>query len=275
MKSARLLPAACAAIAVLAWVPAANAQDKSGRDDRLSLMVAGHQLTNTNGGWGASAVWLHNFNANTLIGLGGETQTIKSDISDARWSFGKLTFNHGFGATETRTNVYFDAAVGSGHDDLHTYDYTILTAGVYQNMTRQLSLQLENKYIDVDTARGHLPKLAVQYLWSPHLATSVGYAYSVSGTLDTRLASARIDGYTKTMNLFAGLANGQAAPVVTGLPVGTPVPGFILHQYYVGIGRAFSRVDTTTILDYQRLGNSNHWTLTFNAMLHKRTGGAQ
>ncbi len=36
------------------------------------------------------------------------------------------------------------------------------------------------------------------------------------------------------MNLFAGLANGQAAPVVTGLPLGTPVPGFILHQYYVG-----------------------------------------
>ncbi len=275
MKCALLLPAACAALGALAAAPVAKAQDASGRDDRLALTVAGHKLTNTDGGWGASAVWLHNFSANTLVGLGGETQTIKSDISDARWSFGKLSFNHGFGAAQSRTNLYFDAAVGSGHDDLHDYDYTIVTAGIYQNLTRQWLLQLEDKQIDVDTARGNLPKLAVQYLWSPHLATSVGYAYSVCGTLDTRLATARVDGYTKTLNVFAGLANGQAAPVVTGLPPGTPVPGFILHQYYVGIGRAFSRADTTAVLDYQRLGNSNHWTLTFSAMLHKRTGSAR
>ena len=272
MKTALLLQAACAAMAFSAWATMANAQDASGRDDRLSLMVAGHKLTNTDGGWGAAAVWLHNFNANTLIGLGAETQTIKSDISDARWTFGRLSFNHGFGAAETRTNLYLDASEGSGHDDLHDYDYSIVTVGMYQNLTKQISLQLEDKQVNVDTVRGNLPKLAVQYLWSPHLATSVGYAYSVSGNLDTRLATARVDGYLKTVNLFAGLANGQAAPVVTGLPPGTPVPGFILHQYYVGFGKTFSRVDTTTVLDYQRLGTSNHWTLTFNAMLHKRTG---
>jgi hypothetical protein len=271
MKAALLMQAAGAALVLSTGMSAANAQDGSGRDDRLSLMVAGHKLTNTDGGWGAAAVWLHNFSANTLIGLGGETQTIKSDISDARWSFGRLSFNHGTGAAETRTNLYFDAAVGSGHDDLHNYDYTIVTAGMYQNLTRQLTLQLEDKQVDVDTARGNLPKLGVQYLWSPYFSTSVGYAYSVSGTLDTRLATGRVDAYLKTVNLFAGLANGQAAPVVTGLPPGTPVPGFILHQYYVGVARPFSRADLTTVLDYQRLGNSNHWTLTFNAMLHKRT----
>ncbi len=146
MKTGFLLPAACASGAALRLLFPLPRADTSGRDDRLSLMVAGHKLTNTDGGWGASAIWLHNFNANTLVGLGGETQEIKSDISDARWSFGKLTFNHGFGATETRTNVYADASIGSGRDDLHSYDYTIVTAGVFQNMTRQLSLQLENKY---------------------------------------------------------------------------------------------------------------------------------
>lgn len=272
MKTALLVRAACAASILSAGISVAHAQDASGRDDRLSLMVAGHKLTNTDGGWGAAAVWLHNFSSNTLIGLGAETQEIKSDISDARWTFGRLSFNHGFGAAETRTNLYFDASIGSGHDDLHDYDYTIVTAGMYQALTRQLTLQLEDKQVDVDTVRGNLPKLGVQYLWTPHLATSVGYAYSVSGNLDTKLATARVDTYFDAANFFVGLANGQAAPVVTGLPVGTPVPGFILHQYYVGMSKPFSRADLTAVLDYQRLGNSSHWTLTFNTMLHKRTG---
>lgn len=271
----KLLPlsmqSACAALAFLAFAPATNAQDASGKDDRLALMVAGHSLTNTNGGWGAAALWLHNFSANTLMGLGVESQT----IGQARWTFGKLTFNQGFGQAEHRTNLYLDASEGSGHDNLHNYDYSIVTVGMYQNLTHQLTLQLEDKQINVDTAQGNLPKIGLQYLWTPHFQTSLAYAYSVSGTLYTKLAIGRIDTYTKTVNVFAGLANGQAAPVVTGLPVGTPVPGFILHQYYVGIGRAFSRADTTAVLDYQRLGDSNHWTLTFNAMLHKRTGSAQ
>ncbi len=179
------LQAACAAL--LAFPPAcrcANAQDASGRDDRLSLMVAGHKLTNTDGGWGASAVWLHNFSANTLIGLGAETQTIKSDISDARWTFGRLSFNHGIGCG------------GDAHQPLSsmqrsargTTTFTITTtrsctAGMYQNLTRQLTLQLEDKQVNVDTARGNLPKLAVQYLWSPAACPHPSVApYSVSGT---------------------------------------------------------------------------------------------
>jgi hypothetical protein len=270
MKSSWLMQAACIAVTVAAWAPAAHAQSASGKDDRLSLMVAGHTLTNTNGGWGASALWLHNFSPDTIFGLGAEHQ----DLGEARWTFGKLNFNHGFGDATSRTNVYFDASVGAGDDAAHTYDYLIGTVGVYQALTKQLTLQLEDKQINVDTSHGNLPKLGLQYLWSPHFSTSVAYAHSVSGSLDTRLAMARVDGYTKTMNMFAGLANGQAAPIVTGLAPGTPVPGFILHQYYIGVGRAFSRADTTAILDYVRLGNSNHWTLTFNAMLHKRTGAA-
>jgi hypothetical protein len=249
----------------------AQAQDASGKQDRLALMVSGHRLTNTDGGWGASALWLHNFNADTILGLGGEHQS----LGDADWNFGRLSFNRGLGEAYARTNLYFEANVGSGEDRTHSYDYSILTAGVYQNLSRQLTLQLEDKQIDVDTAQGNLPKVGLSYLWTPRVSTSIGYAHSVSGSLDTRLATARIDGYTKTMNVFAGLANGQAAPIVINLPPGTPVPGFILHEYYVGVGRAFSRADTTLVLDFARLGDSNHWTLSFNTTLHKRTGAGK
>jgi len=220
---------------------------------------------------GRGALWLHNFSADTIVGLGGEHQT----IGDARWNFGRLSFNHGFGAAENRSNLYGEVAEGTGHDRIHDYDYSIVTVGLFQNFTRQLSVQFEDKQINVDTAQGNLPKLAVGYLWTPRLSTTLGYAYSVSGSLDTRLAMARIDGYTRTMNFFAGLANGQAAPIVNNLPADIAIPGFILHEYYVGAGRTFSRADITTVLDYVRLGTSNHWTLTFNATLHEPTGGAK
>jgi hypothetical protein len=254
----------CAAAAMLVLAPHASAQSASGRDDRLAVMASGSTLTNTNGGWGASALWLHNFSASTLLGLGGEHQT----IGDARWSFGRLTFNQGFGAASSRTNVYLEGSVGSGRDRAHSYDYDIVAAGLYQNFTRQLVAQLEDKWIDVDTTRGHLPKAAIGYLWSTRLQTTVGYTRSVSGTLDTHQGLARIDGYTKTMNLFAGTAIGKTATITINVPVGGPSK--FAHEYYVGAGRDFARADTKVILDYIRLTDSNHWTLSFNATLHKR-----
>ncbi len=271
MKSLRSVQGTSAAMVLLACISAANAQDASGKQDRLALMVSGHRLTNTDGGWGASALWLHNFSADTIFGIGGEHQT----LGDADWNFGKLTFNHGFGAAETRTNLYLEVNEGTGEDLIHDYDYSIVAVGMYQNLTRQFTLQLEDKQVDVDTTQGNLPKLGLSYLWTPRFSTSVGYAHSVSGNLDTRLTTARIDGYTKTTNLFVGAANGQAAPIVINLPPGTPVPGFILHEYYMGVGRAFSRADTTLVLDFARLGESNHWTLSFSATLHKRTGAGR
>ncbi len=266
----QLMQGACAAAAMFAFLPGASAQSASGKDDRVALMASGSTLTNTDGGWGAAALWLHNFSADTIVGLGGEHQS----IGDARWNFGRLTLNHGFGEAQSRTNLYLEVAEGSGRDLVHDYDYSIVTVGAYQNFTRQLTLQLEDKQIDVDTAKGNLPKLALAYLWSPQLQTTVGYTYSVSGSLDTRLALARIDGYTRTANVFAGFATGQAAPIAINLPV-SDRPSVIMHEYYIGAGRDFSRADTKLVLDYIRLTGSDHWTLSFNATLHKRTGGAR
>jgi hypothetical protein len=262
-----------AAIMTLAFAATANAQSASGRQDRLALMAQSATLTGTDGGWGGSALWLHNFNADVILGLGGEHQS----IGDARWNFGKLTFNYGFGQASERTSLYLEANEGSGHDKVHHYDYSIEAVGLYQAITRQWIIQLEDRRIDVDTVKGNLPKLGVQYWWSPTLATSVAYAYSQDVHLDTQLLTARVDASAKNVNFFAGLANGPAAPIVTNnivVPIG-PYPSVVLHEYYVGIGRTFSRADITTVLDYSKLGSSNHWTLTFSAMLHKRTGVAR
>ncbi|HEV7716341.1 MAG TPA: hypothetical protein VGO53_12135, partial [Steroidobacteraceae bacterium] len=224
---------ACAAALVYASQGIAAVSEK---DDRLALMASGATLSGTNGGWGASATWLHNFSADTISSLGGEHQS----IADADWNFGSVSLTHGFGEASRRTTLYAEAHEGSGKDNVHSYEYSIVAVGAFQNLTRQLSLQLEDKQINVDTEDGNLPKLGLQYLWSPKLSTTVAYAYSVSGSLDTRLTTVRIDGYGKTMNFFGGAANGRASPIVVNYQPGSQIrddlPGKILHEYFVGIG---------------------------------------
>ncbi len=238
-------------------------------DDRITLMASGSTLTSTNGGWGAAAGWLHNFSADTIFSLAGEHQT----IGDAEWNFGSLSLSHGFGEAARRTTLYAEAHEGSGKDRVHSYEYSIVAVGAWQNITRQLSVRLEDKQINVDTSDGNLPTLGLQYLWTPKLSTAVSYAYSVSGSLGTRIATARLDGYGKTMNFFGGVANGQASPIFINAPGLPNIPGQILHEYFVGMGRNFSRADTTLVLDYVKLAGSRHVTLTFSCILHKRPGG--
>jgi hypothetical protein len=248
----------------------ALAVDTSGKEDRFIVMASGSRLeagSITDNGWGASLGWLHNFNADTIFGIGGEHQT----IGDADWNFGTLNLTHGFGQADRRTNLYLEGHQGTGKDAVHDYDYGIWAAGLYQNLTHQLSLQLEDKQIDVDTVHGNLPKLGVQFLWTPHLSTSVSYAHSVSGNLGTRIRTLRFDGYGKTMNYFAGAANGPASPVIINLT--TKIPPVILHEYFIGVGKTFSRTDMTTLLDYQKLGATERYTLTFNFTVHRRGGG--
>ncbi len=264
----RMLAAGLMGVAAIAASTQLCAADTSGRDDRLAVMAQGTTLTGTDGGWGASALWLHNFNTTTVLGVGGEHQT----IGDADWNFGILSFNYGFGQAEHRTTLYVDGRQGSGDDLTHSYDYAIYSAGLYQNLTKQLSLQLEDKQIDVDTVQGNLPKLGLQYLWTPSLSTAVSYQHSVSGNLGTRITTVRIDSYQKGVNYFAGAANGQATPVIINLQTDLRIPAMVLHEYFIGVGRPGSRADLSVLLDYSKLADSEKWTLSFNAMLHKRQG---
>ena len=240
-------------------------------NDRLSLTANGETLTNTNGGGGAAVSWLHNFNANTIVGIGGEYQS----ISTANWKFATVNFAFGRGLAESRSNFYVDLHEGNGKDLGRSYDYSMETVGVYQNVTRQLVLQLEDKQIDIDATHGNLPKFGVQYLWSPRVQTGVSFAKSLNGNLGTRLYAARIDYFGKNANVLAGGAWGQAsARVVNYVPGGLNIPGQTLHEGYVGVAKTFSNVDVTAVGDYQKLSFSERVTLTVSATVHLRSQGS-
>jgi hypothetical protein len=262
---------------LLLFAARAGAAEGPPAQDRLTLMVSGSSLsgfqdvggTRISGseGNGASLGWLHNFNADTIMGIAGEHQR----IDDARWNFGVLSFAYGRGQANSRTNFYVDGKRGSGKDDVHSFTYSMYTAGVIQNVTRQLAFIIEDKQIDIDTTHGNLPKVGVQYLWSPTLVTSVTYAHSISSDLGTRLWTARADYYGKQINLIVGGATGQATPAVINLQTGLRIPGLTTHEGFVGVTKPFQRVDVTLLADYLKIGDIERGTLTLNGTV--RLGG--
>ncbi len=227
-------------------------------DDRIALSGNGTTQTNTSGGGGGSIAWIHNFDSDTILGIGAEHE--KLDVS--HWNFGILNGAVTRGAGDARYTVYGDARAGSGRDGHKYFKYLVGTAGVTGTYFHRLSLTLEDKQFNVETTHGNLPKLQAAYLWNPHLQTTVSYAYSFGGNLGTRLGTARVDAYFKPLNFFAGGAIGQASPSVLG--VGFTAPPEHLKEGYVGATKSIPpwRSDLSLIVDYQHLSGGTGTTTT-------------
>lgn len=237
-------------------------------DDRLAIAVNGSTISRASDGGGGSIAWLHNFSANTIFGAGAEYQT----IANAHWSFGTLNFSKGIGGANHRSTFYAEGRVGSGNDGGQSFDVRQYHVGLIQGITHQLSLQFEDKQIDIDRTHGNLPKFGIQYLWSPRLLSNVSYSHSVSGNLGTRLGAVRVDYYGKRFNVIVGGAGGKASPDIVDLH-GLLQEGLTLREGFAGIGKTFSRVDLTLLGDYIKLGETERVTVTLNCMVHLRSVG--
>jgi hypothetical protein len=232
-------------------------------DDRIAVSANGESLTGTNGGGGGSLSWLHNFNADTLAGVGVEHQA----LANAHWTFGSLNGAYTFGPADGRYSVYGEAKEGGGNSGARSIHYRVEALGVVGTYFHRLSVLLETREIDIDTVSGNLPKLGVTYLWSPHFQTSLSYAYSAGGNLGTRLTSGRFDIYEPAINFLGGFSIGQAtAAVLSYVPTplclnaalpgcSTNVPGTRLKEGYVGATLPLPRLrsELSLIVDYQNL----------------------
>jgi len=238
--------------------------------DRISVIGNGSTLTGTNGGGGGSVGWLHNFNSDTLLTMGVEHQA----LSAAHWTFGSLGGSVSSELGAGRYTFYAEAHEGAGDDGPHALKYHIEAAGVSGTYFHQLTVLLEERRIDVETTHGHLPKIAVSYLWTPQWLTSVSFQDSAGGNLGTELTSVRIDHYSKAVNLLAGGVYGRASPTI--ITLGIVSPGHILREGYVGAQKTFGRrTDVTLTADFLNLSGSKRATLTLAFMFHLGSlGGA-
>jgi hypothetical protein len=256
-------------------------------DDRIALSAQGSSLTGTGGGGGASAAWLHNFDADTLLGVAAEYQA----LSVSHWAFASLSGAMTRGTGDRRYTFYGEAHEGAGRNGQNAFKYRIEGLGVSGTYFHRLSVTVEDKQVNVESTHGNLPKLQLAYLWNPRIQTTVGHQHSFGGNLGTRLTTARVDVYASQMSFLAGAAYGQAAPALLGqLATPTGPTGLItlaphdLREGYVGVVKSFPqlRSDLTLIVDYQRLSGgqgsvgdvavsssvSTRWTGTLNYVFH-------
>lgn len=269
MKSlSRIIRLSSLAPLLLAPVLALAADIDARPPDRLTLAANGVALTDSDDGGGASLNWLHYVTPDALFGVGAEHQF----IADSRWTFGSLRGSLGYGQPASRFNISAEAHYGEGDENDREFDYAVGVLGISQAFTNKFSVQLEERYIDIDTSRGSLPKLSLSYLWSPKVFTTVAYAQSVGGNLGTELTTARIDLFGQYVKFMLGAAVGRADPTVINLQPGLNLPPRDFREGFIGIGRTFGRGEIHLIGDYLEMEDSEKVTVTlsFTAYLGSR-----
>jgi hypothetical protein len=232
-------------------------------DERLVLSGNGATLSQDHGGGGGSVTWLAGSGGNVL-GLGVEYQ----EVANSHWTDGVFSGALALGQIVPRATVYVDAHEGAGDVGPHAFHYTVADGGVIGTLTQWLSVQLEERYIDIDTSHGNLPKVGITLRLAPTLLASVSYAHSFGGNLETKLTSVRLDYVGRSFNALAGVAWGPVSPVVINLITHVIAPGPPLQEEYVGIGKTFGRTDWQLLADYQDIEGFKRKTLTLNCTLH-------
>ena len=240
-------------------------------DQRLVFSTDGSTLTGGSGGAGGSATWVGDITPQVVIGAGAEYQ----QIANAHWTTGNFSGALALGGEQRKTHLYIEAHEGAGDVGDHAFHYSLASLGLLGQLTPELTLQLEERYIDVDKSYGSLPKLGLTYRATLRLSASVSYAKSFGGNLGTRLVTGRIDYSGTRFNAIAGLAGGPAAPAVifSGPGVNFVKPGPQLREGFVGIGKPLQRTDWLLLGDYQDVGGIRRSSVTLACTVHLRAHG--
>jgi hypothetical protein len=241
-----------------------------GADERLVVSADGATLPGGSGGGGGAVTWLRNLGVRGVVGAGAEYQ----QLADAHWTTGMLTGSLALGQGQLKTTLYAEAHEGAGDIDMRGFHYSLLVAGALTALTAQLSLQLEERRIDIDTSHGNLPKVGLSFRATPQLTASASYADSAGGNLGTRLGTVRIDYAGRGITAVAGAAGGYAAPAVLNLVGQIVRPAPTLREGFAGIGKRLGGADWLLLGDYQNLAGFKRTTITLACTLHLDSRGA-
>jgi hypothetical protein len=237
-------------------------------DQRLVFSTNGSTLTGGSGGGGASAAWVGSIGPDAVLGAGAEYQ----QIANAHWTTGNFSGSLGLPG-QLKTHLYVEAHEGAGDIGNHPFHYNVVSGGLLGQLTPEVTLQLEERYIDIDTSHGSLPKLGLTYRPTLQLSASMSYAKSFGGNLGTRLVMGRIDYTGSGFNALAGLAGGPVAPAVLNLQGAVISPSPQLHEGFVGIGKPFGRTDWLLLGDYQDVSGTKRTSIALTCTVHLHAQG--
>jgi hypothetical protein len=257
----------CLALAVVSY-PGATAEQPpaaaSAADERLVLSTDGSTLPGGSGGGGGSVTWLRNIGSDAVIGAGADYQ----QIANAHWTTGVLSGSLAFGQGNPKTHLYAEVHEGPGDIGMRAFHYSLAVAGVLGTLTPRLSVQLEERRIDIDTSHGNLPKVGLSFRVTPQLLASASYAYSLGGNLGAKLTTLRLDYSGTSLSGMAGVVWGPAAPAVFDLIGQVVRPGPSLKEGFAGIGKAVGRTSWLLVGDYQDVAGTKRTSITLVCTVH-------
>jgi hypothetical protein len=236
-------------------------------DNRVTLGGDWATLTGTRGGEGGNIGYLQQFTPHTSVGIGAEYQRLAS----AWWAFGSLNGAYSHALTDHSTwDFHADAHEGRGESNHRFFGYDIAGAGLGVAVPGGVSLDAEDRWLDVDSSRGFLPKLTLAKSWNTHWLTTLAYARSYTGNLNTSYGLARVDFYGRGFNLLAGGDVGRVAPAVLNIDGVLRAEARNFTEVFAGIGKTISRVDLTLLGDRIDLLGIKHLTVTLDLTIHVR-----
>lgn len=250
--------------------PPAEATANWQPDDRVIVSADGATLTGLSGGGGGSITYLHQPSPDALLGVASEYQR----LAGAYWTFVSLNgaYSHALGAS-MRWNVHADVHEGIGNSNpgisnSQSFNYAIEAAGGGLSLPTGVALDVEERQFDVDTSHGSLPKATLSKAWGRHLLTTLAYARSYGGNLDTEYEMARIDFYGPGFGLLGGASVGRVTPAVINLAGVLSPQAKHLSEPFVGVSKTLARVELTLLGDDFNLAGIRHLTLTLNCLVH-------
>jgi hypothetical protein len=249
--------------------PAAPADSLS--DDRIIISGDALRLTGNHGGGGGSLDWLHNFNPDMILGVGGEHDF----IYNSHWTFGSVFGSLSDAAGDVRWNTYGEVHRGTGDVGTKAFDYSVEAIGGGVTLHNSLSIQFESRQFDIDPTHGNLPKATFTYLVAKQWLATVAYAHSYGGNLDTELTYLKIDHSGPTVSWLIGGAAGHAAPAVVNIITGQTGTPPQLREAFAGLSKAYTRVEWALLGDYLDLSGSKRVTVTLSCTIHARSGAAK
>jgi hypothetical protein len=222
-------------------------------------LVVNAELTDIGGGsqGGSAAVeWLHPLSPSKSVNAG----VGSFSLVGTSWTYGRA----GALWRASRTTLHGQADLGAGHDQRGSFAYRVAQATVEQQLVPgRLSLEVQDRFIDIDRTAGNVVKLGMTLVPMRALALSGAVHSATAGNLDARFASVRVDGYSHGATVFGGVSGGRSHSTLVGL-ADDGSPGQNLLEVAAGVTVPIKRLRITLGIDSLHLGETRRQTLTMN-----------
>ena len=213
---------ACAGLAGLGAPDFAGAQTRDANPNHVvgagTLIVSGEMggVTGAGNSRTGSVEWLGHPSPRATINGG----LVSFSLGDVGWTFGRAGGSLRAGS---RVVMHGQVDAGRGHHGEADYPYAVVRGGATYQIASRLAIELEEQYVHVAGAVGHIGKFGLGFRPTPSLGLAAAVTSSLGGALGVHAATVRADHPVRRGAVFGGLSVGILRPELAGLGGAGPV----------------------------------------------------